>query len=463
MGKRSKRERQEELWIAKRDIVETPGHVFYDRLNELLGRHRFDERVEHLCRRFYQGPYGRPSIAPGVYFRMMLVGYFEGLDSERGIAWRVADSLSLRNFLGYGLDEKTPDHSTISRTRRLYWLSTHQAVFRWALGVLAAEGLVRGETVSIDATTLEANAALRSIVRRENGQRYEEYLRRLAEEEGIEEPTREQLARFDRKRKKKGSNRDWKHPQDPDARITRMKDGRTHLAYKAEHAVDLSSGAVVAVTLQPADAGDPTTLFETLRAAQAGVEGVGSGKIKELVADKGYHSNGVLVRLKEEDVRSYVSEPERGRRRWKGKRVAQKAVYGNRRRLRGERSKRLQCKRGELNERSFAHMYETGGMRRLHLRGRRNILKRLLVHGAGFDLSLLMRMCFGAGKPRQLQGRVGPLFAALSQLGTGISSVHSFDSAPLWDYCPSRRRPRTVSTHIHSVQRLLMSCSSATG
>ena len=193
MGKRSKRERQEELWIAKRDIVETPGHVFYDRLNELLGRHRFDERVEHLCRRFYQGPYGRPSIAPGVYFRMMLVGYFEGLDSERGIAWRVADSLSLRNFLGYGLDEKTPDHSTISRTRRLYWLSTHQAVFRWALGVLAAEGLVRGETVSIDATTLEANAALRSIVRRESGQRYEEYLRRLAEEEGIEEPTREQF------------------------------------------------------------------------------------------------------------------------------------------------------------------------------------------------------------------------------------------------------------------------------
>ena len=444
MGKRSKRERQEELWIAKRDIVETPGHVFYDRLNELLGRHRFDERVEHLCRRFYQGPYGRPSIAPGVYFRMMLVGYFEGLDSERGIAWRVADSLSLRNFLGYGLDEKTPDHSTISRTRRLYWLSTHQAVFRWALGVLAAEGLVRGETVSIDATTLEANAALRSIVRRENGQRYEEYLRRLAEEEGIEEPTREQLARFDRKRKKKGSNRDWKHPQDPDARITRMKDGQTHLAYKAEHAVDLSSGAVVAVTLQPADAGDPTTLFETLRAAQAGVEGVGSGKIKELVADKGYHSNGVLVRLKEEDVRSYVSEPERGRRRWKGKRVAQKAVYGNRRRLRGERSKRLQCKRGELNERSFAHMYETGGMRRLHLRGRRNILKRLLVHGAGFDLSLLMRMCFGAGKPRQLQGRVGPLFAALSQLGRAFractaSTAHLYGitAPPVGDRAPS--------------------------
>ena len=447
MGKRSKRERQEELWIAKRDIVETPGHVFYDRLNELLGRHRFDERVEHLCRRFYQGPYGRPSIAPGVYFRMMLVGYFEGLDSERGIAWRVADSLSLRNFLGYGLDEKTPDHSTISRTRRLYWLSTHQAVFRWALGVLAAEGLVRGETVSIDATTLEANAALRSIVRRENGQRYEEYLRRLAEEEGIEEPTREQLARFDRKRKKKGSNRDWKHPQDPDARITRMKDGRTHLAYKAEHAVDLSSGAVVAVTLQPADAGDPTTLFETLRAAQAGVEGVGSGKIKELVADKGYHSNGVLVRLKEEDVRSYVSEPERGRRRWKGKRVAQKAVYGNRRASgRAEQAAPVQARRVEPKF--------------LHVRDRRHEtppLERPTPETAARLPASTCRCACASVPPRQLQGRVGPLFAALSQLGRARACTAS----NLWDYCPSRRRPRTVSTIF--TPGLLMSCSSATG
>ena len=405
MGKRSKRERQEELWIAKRDIVETPGHVFYDRLNELLGRHRFDERVEHLCRRFYQGPYGRPSIAPGVYFRMMLVGYFEGLDSERGIAWRVADSLSLRNFLGYGLDEKTPDHSTISRTRRLYWLSTHQAVFRWALGVLAAEGLVRGETVSIDATTLEANAALRSIVRRESGQRYEEYLRRLAEEEVIEEPTREQLARFDRKRKKKGSNRDWKHPQDPDARITRMKDGRTHLAYKAEHAVDLSSGAVVAVTLQPADAGDPTTLFETLRAAQAGVEGVGSGEIKELAADKGYHSNGVQFRSHVRDRRHETPPLERPTEH-------------------PETAARPRCR-----------------------------LRPVAPHAH------VLRCWQAPAAP----GPRGPSLRCTIPAWTGISSVHSFDSAPLWDYCPSRRRPRTVSTHIHSVQRLLMSCSSATG
>ncbi len=417
MGKRGKRERQEELWIATGTIVETPGHAFYDRLNQVLGDHGFDRRVEHLCQRYYRGHRGRPSMAPGVYFRMLLVGYFEGLDSERAIAWRVADSLSLRRFLGYGLDEKTPDHSTLSRTRRLYWLSTHQAVFGWVLKVLAEEGLVRGETISIDATTLEANAAMRSIVRRDTGEKYEAYVRQLAEAAGLEELTREQLARFDRKRKKKGSNREWKHPHDPDARITRMKDGRTHLAHKAEHAVDLSSGALTAVTLQPADRGDTTTIFETLEGAQEAAAEIGTGKLKEVVTDKGYHSGDVVVGLHDRSTRSYVSEPDRGRRRWEGKRVEQKHVYANRRRVRGERGQRLQKKRGELAERSFAHMYETGGMRRLHLRGRKNILKRLVVHGAGFNLSLLMRALVGVGKPRQVKKRLlSPLFDLFSRL-----------------------------------------------
>jgi len=409
MGKRGKRERQEDLWIATGTLVETPGHAFYDRLNEVLRQHRFDQRVEHLCGRYYQGPRGRPSMPPGVYFRMLLVGYFEGLGSERGIAWRVSDSLSLRKYLGYGLDEKTPDHSTLSRTRRLFWLSTHQAVFGWVLRVLASEGLVGGETVSIDATTLEANAAMRSIVRRDTGEKYEQYLKQLAKEAGLEDPTREEMARFDRKRKKKGSNEDWKHPKDPDARITRMKDGRTHLAHKAEHAVDLSSGALLAVTVQAADVGDTTTIFQTLDAAETAVQTLGEGEIKDVVLDKGYHSNEVLVQLNERGKRSYASEPDRGRRRWEGKEAEQKQVYANRRRLRGERNKRLQKKRTELGERSFAHLYETGGMRRLYLRGRDNILKRLLVHGAGFNLALLMRSLVGVGKPRQLPGLQGLL------------------------------------------------------
>jgi transposase len=417
MGKRSRRERQAELWIATDEIVETPGHAFYDRLNEVLGREGFDRRVEHLCQRYYRGTRGRPSMAPGVYFRMLLVGFFEGLDSERGIAWRVADSLSLRKFLGYGLDQNTPDHSTISRTRRLYWLSTHQAVFRWVLKVLAKEGLVQGKTIAIDATTLEANAAMRSIVRRDTGEGYQEYLKQLAEEAGLEDPTREELARFDRKRKKKGSNKEWKHPHDPDARITKMKDGRTHLAHKAEHAVDLSSGALMAVTLQPADRGDTTTIFETLDAADSAAADIGAGQVKEVVTDKGYHSTDVVVALKGRSTRSYASEPDRGRRRWKGKRAEQKQVYANRRRVRGQRGQRLQMKRCELVERSMAHSYETGGMRRLHLRGRTNILKRLVVHGAGFNLALLMRALFGVGKPRQMKkGLLSPLFDLFSRL-----------------------------------------------
>ena len=407
MGTRRKRQRQQDLWIATSDVVETPGNAFYDRLNQILDAHKFDGKVEQLCRRFYKNsPYGRPSMAPGVYFRTLLIGYFEGLDSERGIAWRTADSLSLRKFLGYALDEATPDHSTISRTRRLYWLETHKAVFRWVLKILTEEGLINGRTISIDATTLEANAALKSIVRRDNGQSYNEYLKELGKAAGMENPTREQLARLDRKRKKKGSNQEWKSPSDPDARITKMKDGRTHLAHKAEHAVDLTSGALLAVTLQPANAGDTTTIHQTLEAAQAVAREANEQGVEEVVADKGYHSGAVLTGLHAQEVRSYIPEPDRGRRKWQGagKAEEQKLTYANRRRVGGERNKRLQKLRSELTERSFAHLYETGGMRRLHLRGRDNILKRLLVHGAAFNLSLILRKALGVGKPRRLQG-----------------------------------------------------------
>jgi transposase len=419
MGTRRKRERQQDLWIATSDVVETPANVFYDRLNQILDEHKFDAKVERLCEKFYKkSPYGRPSMAPGVYFRSLLIGFFEGIDSERGIAWRTADSLSLRKFLGYALDEATPDHSTISRTRRLYWLETHKAVFRWVLKILDQEGLVSGRTVSIDATTLEANAALKSIVRRDNGQSYDDYLKELARAAGMENPTREQLARLDRKRKKKGSNQEWMSPSDPDARITKMKDGRTHLAHKAEHAVDLTSGALLALTLQPANEGDTTTIHKTLDEAQAVAREINEQGVEEVVADKGYHSGAVLKDMHEQQVRSYIPEPERGRRNWQGEGKAeeQKRTYENRRRVRGNRNKRLQKLRSELTERSFAHLYETGGMRRVHLQGRKNILKRLLVHGAGFNLSLILRKIMGVGKPRRLQGLSLQLLTLLARL-----------------------------------------------
>jgi transposase len=242
--------------------------------NQLLREHGFDEFVEARCAGFYAQATGRPSLPPGIYFRLLLIGYFEGIDSERGIAWRAADSLALRDFLGLDLHEAAPDHSTISRTRRLIAVETHRTVFTWVAQCLGNAGLIKGKTFGLDATTLEANAALRSIVRRDTGEGYEEFLTRLANASGIGTPTRGDLARLDRKRKKKGSNDDWTHPHDPDAKITKMKDGRTHLAHKAEHAIDLETGAIVGVTVQGADEGDTTTIQETLPEAAEQLEAV---------------------------------------------------------------------------------------------------------------------------------------------------------------------------------------------
>jgi transposase len=418
MGTRRRRQRQEQIWIAHQEVSKGPAHPFYAWVNELLEEKNFDEFAEKECAKFYADSIGRPSLAPGIYFRLLLVGYFEGIDSERGIAWRAADSLGLRRFLGIGIDEQTSDHSTISRTRRLIDVETHRKVFFWILEVLRDRGLVKGKTVGIDATTLEANAAMRSIVRRDTGESYDEFLKGLAKESGIETPTKEDLARLDRTRKNKASNEDWVNPHDADARITKMKDGRTHLAHKAEHAVDMKTGAVLAVTVQEGDAGDTTTVVETL--AQAGENAAELIRteeptqkpqmhlqgIEEVVADKGYHSGAVVTNLENADVRTYISEKKQpGQRHWEGKAEEQKAVYANRRRVKGTYGKRLLGKRGELIERSFAHCYDTGGMRRTHLRGRQNVLKRLLIHVGAFNLSLVVRTLLGSGTPRELSSR----------------------------------------------------------
>ena len=442
MGTRRGRQRQQELWVATATLARPASHPFYERLNRLLDQCGFDEFAETLCQPFYAESLGRPSLAPGMYFRLLMVGYFEGIDSERGIAWRAADSLGIRAFLGVALDESAPDQTTISRTRRLIDVETHRLVFAWVLSVLAEHGLLRGKTIGIDATTLEANAALRSIVRRDTGESYDEFLRKLAKESGIETPTRAQLARLDRKRPKKGSNEQWMHPHDPDARITKMKDGRTHLAHKAEHAVDMETGAVVAVTVQPANAGDTQTVHETLAQAAEHIDVVaeavnGATEAQviqpeapvEVVADKGYHSRDALREIGEAGVRTYISEPERGRQRWADQTAEQHAVYGNRRRVRGERGSRLQRQRGEQLERVNAHLYETGRMRRVHIRGHGNILKRLLIHVCALNLGLLMRAVCGVGTPRGLQGSKPPqvwsaqllivdlIFAMLRDLG----------------------------------------------
>jgi len=411
MGRKKDREKQADLWVAASEIATTPGHEFYERLNAVLNAEKFDQRIEAVCRKYYKSSSGRPSMTPGTYFRMLLLGYFEGIESERGMAWRAADSLSFRKFLGYDLIEQTPDHSTVSRTRRLYSVETHRAVMQWVLKILRKHGLADGQSVCIDATTLQANASMKSLVRRHTGVSYDAYLRQLAEAEGLENPTKEQLVRLDRKRKKKASNDDWTNPNNPSARITRMKDGRTKLAHKAEHAVDLASGAVLAVTVQPADRGDTTSYGETLDAAQQEAEKAHPAGIEELVMDKGYHSSVVLMDLAAREIRSYVPEPARGKRHWPGKAEEQHCVYANRRRVRAARSKRLQKLRGELCERSFAHCYATGGLRRMYVRGEENVLKRVLVQAAAFNVGLLLRKLSGWGKPRQPHGRMSRIQA----------------------------------------------------
>jgi transposase len=421
MGKRKRQ--QKAMWVSASELPTSPGHPFYVGLNQALEGEGFDSFIEKLCQRFYAPVLGRPGLVPGRYFRLLLVGYFEGLDSERGIAWRAADSLAIRSFLGMELNEDAPDHSTISRTRRLIDVETHRQVFTWIQERLAVAGLLVGKTVSIDGTTLEANAAMRSIVRRETGESYLEFLTGLAKASGIKTPSREALSRLDRRRKKKGSNEEWRSPSDPDAKIAKMKDGRTHLAHKAEHAVDMETGAIVAVTIQGADQGDTTTLGETLNQAEQQIETVirhtGSWyveDVQELVVDKGYHSTQTLLDLEERGIRGYVSEPDRGRRKWRENIEGQRAVYANRRRTRGTRGLSLQRLRGEKIERSFAHLYETGRLRRTHLRGHSNILKRLLLHSGAFNLGLLIRTLFGVGTPRGLQGRSRALWALLGSL-----------------------------------------------
>ena len=457
--------------LGKRKVVQQPlfvtvadlnvrSHPFYDAVNKVLDAHHFDVFVEGLCAGFYDDGTrgGRPGLAPGIYFRCLMVGYFEGIDSERGIDWRCNDGNALKLFLGLPVDKPAPGHSTISRTRRPIDLETHAQVFRFILKVLANHSLVEGKTAGVDSTTLEANAAMRSIVRRDTGEGYQQFLERLAKESGIETPTREDLAKLDRRRKNKASNDDWRSPDGPDAKITKMKDGTTHLAHKAEHAVDLGEGghgAILAVSVCDAAAGDTATLVDTVVAATENLAALAddervsdkvSGRwMSEAVLDKGYHSRQTLLDLEEMSVRSYASEPQRGRQRWDGQADARQAAYANRRRVRGERGKRLLRSRGEKLERTSAHCYETGGMRRLYLRGRENVAKRVLVHAAGFNVGLLMRVRYGLRKPRSLPAAAAaaraPIFALVEWLRSIVAAARATGPVASPRQLPDRCNP----------------------
>jgi transposase len=413
-------------WVGTWELPRSPGHPFCQKLNQLLRASDFDRFCEKLCVPYYAERLGRPSLPPGVYFRMLLVGYFEGIDSQRGIAWRCSDSLALREFLRLRARQQTPDHSTLTVIRKRLPVEVHDQVFAKVLSIAQEKGLLKGGMVAVDSTTLEANAAMKSIVRKDSGEDWKEYVTHLAQEAGIENPADEELRRFDRKRQgKKASNDDWHSPSDPDARIAKMKNGDTHLgsayaplsAYKAEHAVDLETEMILSAPICPADRGDPDPPAETLIAAQQNLQEAGSEQIiEEAVADKGYHKADTLATCAEAEIRTCIPERKGRRRTWMDKPNGQQAaVYANRRRVKGARSKRLQRWRSERVERSFAHICETGGARRSWIRGLMEVTQRYLIRVAGHNLGILMRKLFGMGTPRSLQGSSG-LLGSSSQL-----------------------------------------------
>jgi len=428
-------ERQQEFWVATAKLPSSIGHVFYDALNRVLCDGKFDNFAESLCEPFYKEG-GRPGIPPGIYFRMIFVGYFEGIDSQRGIAWRCRDSLSLRKFLGYELHENTPDHSSLTRIRHRLPLEVFESVFAFVLSLVEEHGLLKGKTVGVDSTLLEANAAMKSIVRKDTGEDWEAYVRQLAEADGVEIKSDNDLRKFDRKRKgKKVSNQDWQSPSDPDARIMKMKKGHTHLSYKQEHAVDLETEAIVSAEIYYGNESDGNTLLGSVNTAQGNLQQAESdAMIKEVVGDKGYHKNETLAKSQADELRTYICEPDAPNRRWTDKPADYEAAYrANRRRLKGDRNKRLQKLRSERVERSFAHVCETGGARRTWLRGLENNRKKVRLAVAAHNLGLILRKLFGSGKPREFAGLRGllismfsPLQAALKRSQALLSRVNPF-------------------------------------
>ena len=459
---RRKSERQREFWVSCEDLAATPRHVFYDRLNELLAAGAFDDIVEELGAPFYAENSGRPGVPLGVYFRMLFVGYFEGLDSQRGIAWRCDDSRSLRSFLGYAIHEKTPDHSSLTRIRQRLPDDVHQAVFTFVLRMAEEHRLLSNKTTAVDSTYLEANAAMKSIVRKDTRDDWQAYLTQLMHDEGAieddEEPTDEERRRFDKQRqsagKKKVSNTDWESPHDRDARIMKMKDGRTHLAYKAEHTIDLASDFLLDATVYHADEADTKTLTRSLTSAQENLEAADVYRdIEEVAADKGYHANETLVACREWHlfgVRTYIPEPESPyERRWTDKPPEYEEAYrANRRRVQGDRGKRLQKKRSELVERSFAHVCETGGARRTWLRGLADVNKRYKITAAARNLGVILRRLFGVGTPRGLQGGAGVVidrFSVVYSLQIATTTLTGFWSRLITPIAkkPIPRQPAT--------------------
>jgi transposase len=441
---------QGELWIATHELPAMPKAAFYSRLDETLDSFGFADKVRVLCAPAYVNTNaGRPGIDPVVYLKMIMVGFFEDLPSERAIAARCADSLSIRSFLNYSLEEKTPDHSTFTVIRQRLGLEIYQQIFTLTLQALREHGLLRGKNLGIDSSVIEANASLRALVHRNTEEQYWDYVKRLAAENGIDPQDTAAVRRFDRNRPGKGSNQEWQNPHDPDAKIGRTKDGATDMIYKPEAVVDLDTGAIVQADVHPGDQADHKEMATRVLEAQQTINQATGEKPDTLTAtsvtsDKGYYAVGELQALQHEGIRTVISDPIDNRRVDKLEPAEQRAVRGAKRSVKSKSGKELLRRRGMHIERSFAHILDAGGMRRTTLRGWENLNKRFKLAAAFYNLSQLMRKLFGFGTPKQLAAAMErggrALLGCLAFILTLVQSVAHWITEMVASICGARRQ-----------------------
>jgi len=431
-----KKAAQSEFWIPADQVVSSAKSGFYAKLEETLESFGFAAKVRALCAPAYdKSGVGRPGIDPVVYLKMVMVGFFEDLPSERAIAARCADSMSIRAFLKYELNEKTPEHSSFTVIRQRLGLEIYEGIFTLTLQVLREHGLLRGKNLGIDSSVIEANASLRALVHRNTEEQYWDYVKRLAAESGIDPEDAAAVRKFDRHRPGKGSNQEWVNPNDPDAKIGRTKDGATDMIYKPEAVVDLDTGAIVQAQVHAGDQADHKEMATRVLEAQQIINQAAGEKLDTLTvntvtSDKGYYAVNELQALQQEDIRTVIADPIDNRRLDKLETDQKKAVQAARRSVKSKSGKDLLRRRGMHIERSFAHILDSGGMRRTTLRGWENLNKRFKLAAAFYNLSQLMRKLFGIGTPKQLAAGGRLLFLQFTYLLAVIAGIfHRYTSA----------------------------------
>ena len=417
MIRKKNKQKQTSFWIATEELQVKPQITFFSKLDSLLEDIDFGKKIRKLCKPYYSDKTNcRPPIDPEVYFKMMTIGFFENIQSQRGIAARCADSLSIRDFLGYSINEATPDHSTLSETRYRLPVSVYSQIFSIILKALKDNGLVKGENLAFDSSIIEANASLLCLQNRMTEESYAEYIKQLAQEAGVNPEDKAAVARFDRKRKgRKTSNKEWYNPFDTDAKIGQTKDGATDMIYKPEHVVDLDTSAIIDADVLLGDTGDTNNLSERVVNAQIRLNDISENPVVEkpaetITADKGYYSVQEITEIQCLGFETVIPDKEFKRNMSKLSDEQALSVELAHSSIASKEGKALLKKRGSHVERSFAHVLDSGGERRTTLRGLENNRKRYLIATACYNLSLLMRTIFGVGTLKQALANANLLF-----------------------------------------------------